>query len=131
MTVAPCGIPSIARQSMFNMFEDIPGRLGADFVRWAANDGLLTLDGKPVLEGLHSVDVPAMFFAGSADWIAPPQAVRAAFDAWGRDMPSCPKSYLLLGRESGARHDYGHGDFAFGTHAEEEVFVPGARFLSE
>ena len=122
---------NIARQSMFNMFEDIPGRLGADFVRWAADGGRMTLDGAPVLDGLHGINVPAFFFAGSADWLAPEHAVRAAYDAWGRDVPSCTKSYLLLGRHSGAKQDYGHGDFAFGTHAHEEVFVPGARFLNE
>ncbi len=121
----------IARQSMYNMFEDIPGRLGADFVRWAADGGRLTLDGAPVLDGLHDIDVPACFFAGSVDWLAPDHAVRAAYDAWGRDVPSCPKSYLLLGRSSGAKQDYGHGDFAFGTHAYEEVFEPAARFLDE
>ncbi len=121
----------IARQSMFNMFEDIPGRLGADFLRWSADGGRMTLDGAPVLDGLHGINVPAFFFAGSADWLAPEHAVRVAYDAWGRDVPTCSKSYLLLGRHSGARQDYGHGDFAFGTHACEEVFEPGARFLDQ
>jgi len=128
----PSNVPAhIARQSMVDMFSDIPGQLGADFVRWAAAGGELVLDGERVLDGLHAIRVPACFFAGSVDLLAPADLVRAAYDAWGKGVPELEKHFILLGRESGARDEYGHGDFAFGTHAHEEVFTPAARFLAQ
>jgi pimeloyl-ACP methyl ester carboxylesterase len=122
--------PEIARRVMFELFEDIPGRLGADFVRWAADGGRLSLHGSPLLDGLREIDVPACFFAGTADLLAPPESVRAAFDAWGADVPHCQKALLLLGRDTGTEHDYGHGDFALGADAPRDVFAPAARFLA-
>ncbi len=127
----PSNVPShLARQSMVDMFSDIPGQLGADFVRWAAAGGELVLDGERVLDGLHAVRVPACFFAGSVDLLAPADLVRMAYDAWGKGVPEIEKHFILLGRASGAHDEYGHGDFAFGTHAAEEVFAPAARFLA-
>jgi len=44
------------------------------------------------------VGVPALFFAGAKDRIAPPSAVRAAFDAWGAERSEVDKEWRLLGR---------------------------------
>ena len=117
------------RSTLWNAWEDIPGRLGADFVGWSSRGGTLTVHGEPVLEGLAKVDVPACFFAGAVDWLAPPETVRAGYDAWGRDV-ACEKHFVLLGRGTGAREDYGHCDLSFGRHARDEVFAPAARFLA-
>jgi pimeloyl-ACP methyl ester carboxylesterase len=121
--------PRFARACMMDLFEDIPGALGADFVRWSADQGRVRVDGQPILEGLARVDVPVCFFAGTSDWLAPPPLVRAAHDAWGAEVPGLERHFVLRGRGLGAREEYGHGDFAFGTHAREEVFEPACAFL--
>lgn len=120
----------IERHLLWNVWEDIPGRLGADFVRWSVA-GQLTVDGRPVLDGLAKVDVPVCFFAGSKDFLAPEDTVRAGFEAWGRDLPYVQKHFLLLGKATGMRADYGHCDIACGRHVRDEVFEPAARFLDE
>mgnify|MGYP001555844090 CR=1 FL=1 len=126
----PNNVPArYARTSMMDLFEDIPGPLCAYFVRWSADRGRIVIDGEPLLSGLADVRMPVCFFAGTRDFLAPPDFVRAAHDAWGANVPDVEKHFHLLGRESGAREDYGHGDFAFGSHAEEEVFTPALAFL--
>lgn len=120
---------AVERRMLWNVWEDIPGRLGSDFVRWSSRGGELAVKGKPVLPGLARVAVPACFFAGSVDWLAPVWSVRAGYEAWGRALPNPNKHLVVLGREHGAREDYGHCDLYFGRYAREEVFEPAARFL--
>lgn len=74
--------------------------------------------------------MPAVFFAGVADRLAPPESVRAAFEAWGAKT-GADKCFVLLGREHGAHGDYGHGDLAVGQHAREDLFEPIGAFLSD
>ena len=120
----------VGRTALVNVIEDIPGPLNRDFTAWAAGPGgALTLDGERVLDRLHDVTVPAIFFAGVADRLAPPASVRAAYDAWGLGA-SPDKSLVLLGSEHGSRADYGHGDLAVGRHAAEDVFEPLRVFLA-
>ncbi len=122
--------PGVGRAALANVIEDIPGPLNRDFAAWAAGPGgALTLDGKPVLDRLHDLTVPAIFFAGVADRLAPPDAVRAAYDAWGLSA-NPDKALVLLGSQHGSRADYGHGDLAVGTHAREDVFEPLCAFLA-
>ncbi|WP_437781485.1 lipase family alpha/beta hydrolase [Sorangium sp. So ce1097] len=121
--------PGVTRLALVNCIEDIPAALNADFAAWMASDGEIRVDGERVLDGLASVSAPALFIAGSADRIAPVPSVRAAFDAWGRDHPETPKRFLVLGRDFGAREDYGHGDLAVGAYTGAELFEPIARFL--
>ncbi|WP_437814582.1 alpha/beta fold hydrolase [Sorangium sp. So ce1078] len=121
--------PGVTRLALVNCIEDIPAALNADFAAWMASDGEIRVDGERVLDGLASVAAPALFIAGSADRIAPVSSVRAAFDAWGRDHPETPKRFLVLGRDFGAREDYGHGDLAVGAYTGVELFEPIARFL--
>jgi polyhydroxyalkanoate synthase len=119
----PANVPDrMAQSAMMELFEDIPGPLGADFVRWAADRGRVTVDGEPMLDGLRRVNIPACFFAGTRDLLAPAELVRAAHDAWGADQPDLEKRFFV-------RENYGHGDFAFGTAALEEVYVPALAFL--
>jgi polyhydroxyalkanoate synthase len=118
------------RSMLWNAWEDIPGRLGSEFVRWAGQRGEITVDGVPILQGLAEVAVPVCFFAGSVDWLAPVWTVRAGYDAWGSALPNADKHFVQLGREHGHRDDYGHCDVAFGRHVRAEVFAPAARFLA-
>jgi polyhydroxyalkanoate synthase len=122
----------VARTSLVNVIEDIPGPLNSDLASFAANrDGAIMLDGAPVLERLRGVRVPAAFFAGAADRLAPPASVRAAFDAWAAEASDVDKRFVVLGVEHGAAADYGHGDLAVGSRVNEELFAPLSAFLSE
>ena len=119
----------VERRMLWNVWADIPGRLGSDFMRWSKNGGTLTVDGVPVLAGLAHVSTPVCFYAGAIDWLAPVDTVRAGYDAWGSDVPGVHKHFVVLGRDSGTVDDYGHCDISFGRHVTAEVFEPAARFL--
>jgi polyhydroxyalkanoate synthase subunit PhaC len=122
--------PGIARMSLVNVIEDVPGPLNLDFLAWAVSpDGRLRLDGEDVLERLSQVRLPALFFAGAADRLAPPAAVRVAFDAWGAQADTLEKRLVVLGTEHGSEADYGHGDLAVGRHVKHDLFVPIGEFL--
>ena len=111
--------PGFAARAMINMVEDIPASLAADFARWLARDGTLTLaSGEPVLAGLARTTIPALFIAGAADHIAPPESVRAAFEAWGCEV-NTPKRFVLL---DSVDAPYGHTDLVLGISAARDVF---------
>jgi pimeloyl-ACP methyl ester carboxylesterase len=116
-------------RALVNLIEDIPGPLSADFNEWVVTDGELRMNGDRVLDRLTGVGVPALFFAGAGDRIAPPECVRVAYDAWGKDRGAVQKEYRLLGKDEGAAEDYGHGDLAIGRHLPDDLFSPTAAFL--
>lgn len=120
----------VATEALVNGFVNIPARLAAEFVRWAADGGVVRYGGEPVTEGLRRIDRPALFVAGAADRLAPPSAVALAFDAWGADVPDVQKAMCVMGIDQGVSADYGHGDLAVGRFAEDEVFEPVAEFLA-
>jgi len=117
--------PRHAAHALVNVIEDVPAGLNADLAAML-RAGEVLCEGRPVLEALSRVDVPALFLAGAADAIAPPDAVRAAFESWGVE----DKRFEILGRVSGATHDFGHGDLAVGLSAVDEVFPRVASFLA-
>jgi pimeloyl-ACP methyl ester carboxylesterase len=121
--------PGLPRAAMVNLVEDIPAPLNADFLSWVVADGDVRFEGARVVEGLTGIGVPALFFAGTADRMAPPASVRAAFDAWGKDREGVSKRLVVMGKDFGYRADYGHGDLAMGTHVVAELFAPIERFL--
>lgn len=121
----------VASHALVNGFVNIPGKLAAQFVRWAADGGVVRYGETPVTETLRAIDRPALFVAGAADRLAPPAAVRLAFDAWGADRGGVEKALRVVGLEQGAAADYGHGDLAIGRFAEEDVFEPIAEFLAD
>lgn len=117
--------PRHAAHALVNVIEDVPAELNADLAAMLAA-GEVRCEGRPVLPELAEVHVPALFLAGAADGIAPPAAVRAAFEAWGGEE----KRFEIIGRESGATDDFGHGDLAVGVRAVTEVFTRVSEFLA-
>ncbi len=117
----------LAGPAMMNV-EDIVGPLNVDFLSFIRR-GIVHLEGQDVLEGLRDVELPVLFFAGARDQLAPPEAVRIAFDAWGARVPDVDKRFVLLSLAEGAAADYGHGDLAIGLRAPEDVFAPIEQFL--
>lgn len=121
--------PGMTRLALANCIENVPAELHADFLHWAGGDGAITVGSQPLLDRVRSARVPALFVAGAADHIAPAQAVRHAFDAWGSECPSVPKRFLLLGHDVGVARAYGHGDLAMGDRIAADLFDQVARFL--
>lgn len=119
----------ITRQALIDVIEDIPAGLLYDFAQWSAGDGVVRVGGEPTLPKLAHMDMPALFVAGSADALAPPSEVKHAFDVWAREHPEVEKRFVVLGRDFGAAHDYGHGDLALGVHVGVELFPMLAKFL--
>ncbi|KIG14340.1 Polyhydroxyalkanoic acid synthase [Enhygromyxa salina] len=117
-------------RALVNLIEDVPAPLSADFAKWALGDGIVRVAGEDVLARLSEVHVPAIFFAGAADKVAHPEAVRAAYDAWGADTDEVEKRFVVLGVDNGCEQDYGHGDLAIGERLTAELFVPLAEFLN-
>lgn len=123
--------PGVASHALVNGFVNIPGKLAAEFVRWAADGGAVRYGDTPVTQTLRTIDRPALFVAGAVDRLAPPTAVGLAHDAWGADAREVDKDMRVIGVEQGAAADYGHGDLAIGRFAEQDVFEPVAEFLSD
>jgi polyhydroxyalkanoate synthase len=121
--------PGMTRLALVDVIEDMPAALNADFLRAMTGDGVLRAFGESITKRLPSMTLPALFVAGSDDRLAPPEAVRHAFDLWGADDPATVKRFVVLGREYGSKEDYGHGDLAVGANVGEELFPPIATFL--
>ena len=67
---------------------------------------------------LGRIRVPLLVIAGRVDNLAPVESVRHGYDAVG----SAERSWIVLGKESGALFDYGHTDMVLGERAAVEVF---------
>lgn len=119
----------VTRLALVNVIEDMPAALNVDFLRWTTSGGELIVDGAPALAGLATIRAPALFLAGSADRVAPRDAVHRAYEAWGGAYDDVEKRFVVLGRDYDAKHDYGHGDLAVGAHVGAEIFPLVARFL--
>ena len=118
-------------RALVNAIENVPGPLAADFAEWlASEDGEVAVEGRSVLRALETLTIPALFLAGASDRIAPPEAVARAHDAWGRAVGT-RKEFVLLGSDSGAEQDYGHGDLVLGFAAARDVFPRVVDFLGE
>jgi polyhydroxyalkanoate synthase subunit PhaC len=119
--------PGKLRRTMVNMVEDVPASLNRELAKWALSDGKICVDDEPVLPRLATLQQPVRFFAGAADNLAPADAIKPAFEAWG----SPDKHLFVLGTAQGYSADYGHGDLAIGRNAAVEIYEPIRVFLAE
>ena len=107
----------IYRQVLANVVEDVPRRVLDQFLDWMRRDRFASVDGlTDYRAGLSGARQPALFISGSVDLLAPPAAVRAAFDLWSGE-----KEYWNASTET-ASADYGHSDLIFGRHAPDEIY---------
>jgi pimeloyl-ACP methyl ester carboxylesterase len=106
--------------------DDVPSGLAVQAAGWVARGCFDSRDhALDYLAGLRRVTVPILVVAGKVDGIAPPWAVRPAFEALG----SPEKRWLLLAEANGLRADYNHMDMLLGDHAPDELFRHVAAFL--
>lgn len=111
----------IYRRLLVNALEDLQPGVLDHFAALIAADAFRSADGAVDYRALlPSCRQPALFLSAEKDGLAPPQAVEAAYRAWGG-----PKRLLALGP------DYGHTDVLLGRNAPEEVFPAIRDFLRE
>jgi pimeloyl-ACP methyl ester carboxylesterase len=108
----------VLRRLMANAVERVPTGVALQFRWWIRQDLFRSLDGAvDYRAGLSRSTQPALFLAGEGDALAPPEIVRAGYEAWGG-----PKDWVLAARKAGFSADYGHGDLVFGRRAPEEIY---------
>ena len=108
----------IYRQVLANVVEDVPARVLDQFLDWMRRDRFTSVDGlTDYRAGLSGARQPALFIAGAVDLLAPPAAVRAAYEVWAGE-----KEYWVAGRVCGLSVDYGHSDLIFGRRAPDEIY---------
>ena len=126
----PNAMPGYVRHAAVDAVQSIPAPLLRDMVRWSQRDQIPRLrDGRDILAGLATVDVPVLFVGGTQDRLCPPRALQAAFDAWGCNLGHTLKRMHLVGKAHGHLEDYGHADLAIGKRSQVEVFAPIVEFL--
>jgi predicted alpha/beta hydrolase len=96
------------------------------FAAWIREGVMRSRDGSVVYsERLGEVTLPLLVIAAAHDLQRPPEAVRAAFDAFG----SADKTFLRAGVADGFSVDFGHDDLLAGVAAPAEVFPRIASWL--
>ena len=98
------------------------------FAGWIRAGSMRNRDGSVVYsDRLADVRLPLLVMAAARDLQRPPEAVRAAFDAFG----SRDKTFLRVGIADGFSVDFGHDDLLAGLAAPAEVFPRIAAWLAE
>jgi pimeloyl-ACP methyl ester carboxylesterase len=111
----------VYRRLLANAIEDLQPGVVDQFAACIRDDTFRSCDGAVDYRALFpGCRQPALFLTGEKDGIAPPEAVEAAFRAWGG-----PKRFWVAGR------DYGHADVLLGRNAPEVVFPVVREFLLE
>src|SRR6185503_7882176 len=97
---------------MASLATDISPGVMAQFASWFRGGGALThKDGSEY--SLKKFDVPMLFIAGSKDFVAPLSSQQHVYDS----IASKDKSLVIVGRETGSKLEYGHGDLVIGMNA--------------
>ncbi len=97
------------------------------FAAWIRESVMWSRDASAAYsERLDEVRLPLLVIAAARDLQRPPEAVRAAFDAFG----STDKTFVRAGIATGFSVDFGHDDLLAGLAAPAEVFPRIASWLA-
>jgi pimeloyl-ACP methyl ester carboxylesterase len=109
---------TVYRRLLANGIEDVSPPLFRQLAGWVTEDACRSADGRvDYRAGLGGCRQPALFLAAPLDPLAPPDVVRASFEAWGG-----PRTYVEFRRDAGHFADYGHTDLLVGRGAPRDVF---------
>ena len=107
------------RQSIANLIAPVNRGVFGQFALWFGSGRFTNRNGDfDYGEGLAKISVPTCALAGSRDWMLRPEEMRAGLDRLG----SRKRVFHEIGRQTGTRHEYGHGDLVIGRNAKTEVF---------
>jgi pimeloyl-ACP methyl ester carboxylesterase len=111
----------IYRRFLANAMEDLQPGVLEQFAAFVREDSFRSVDGAVDYRSLlPACRQPALFVSAERDGLAPPQVVRASYDAWGG-----PKRLWT------AERDFGHTDLLLGRGAPETVFPVVRAYLLE
>ena len=107
------------RLAMVNLISNFSRNELLQYADWLMNDVFRSIDHRRDYRAeLGRIEVPSLFLAGPRDLLAPPDAVKDAYDA----VSSTDKRFLILSRAQQFSVNYGHFDMLLGTHARVDVF---------
>ena len=119
--------PIVVSRYFRNGIPDEATDLVDQFAGWIRDGSMRNRDGSVVYsERLAAVRLPLLVFAAAHDLQRPPEAVRAAFEAFG----SADKTFVRAGVAEGFSVDFGHDDLLAGLAAPTEVFPRIADWLA-
>lgn len=111
--------PHVQRQLLAHQIASIGRPMLLQLADWVRTGSFRSFDRRrDYRAGLAKVRAPVLCTAGSADRMAPPASVLAAFDELG----STDKTAVVFGSEAGHAAEYGHADLTFGRCAPAEVY---------
>ncbi len=109
----------VIERALCHLVADISGGEIAQSLDWMKSREFRAYDKVTSYEeDLAFVRQPLFLIAGAKDFLAPPESVAAAYERIGSEK----KAFLILGRQQGEEHDYGHGDLLIGKNCSREVF---------
>jgi pimeloyl-ACP methyl ester carboxylesterase len=109
----------VLERALCHLVADISGGEIAQSLDWMKSGEFRACDKVTSYEDrLASVRQPLFLIAGAKDFLAPPESVAAVYERIGSEK----KDFLVLGRQQGQEHDYGHGDLLIGKNCSREVF---------
>jgi pimeloyl-ACP methyl ester carboxylesterase len=105
-------------RSIIKGFERESPKLVAHFLRWAKEGRFTSYDRKfDWTDGFLKAKIPGLFIAGDRDRLAPPSAVKYAYDAYGANQ----KKFVLLNKREHGTH-WGHLDLTMGKNCSDFLF---------
>ncbi len=111
-----------------SIFADVNRGVLDQMLRWVERpDGaIVSMDGRRYEDDFGRMTMPMLLLAGAADRLVPPAAAAHV----GERVRSPDLTFEVVGTESGASHDYGHGDLVLGARADVDVFPRVVRWLA-
>lgn len=96
-----------------------------DYIRWKTRGTWSAADGTSYQDGLSSIQIPVLVFAGEADKEDPPSGCRSMMEALG----SQDKTFVHLAKHEGFSQDYGHVELIVSKAAQQEVWPRISQWL--
>lgn len=110
---------AVQRRAMVNLIANFSRNELLQYGDWLVNDVFRSIDQRRDYRAeLPRIVTPALFLAGPRDLLAPPDAVKDAFDA----ISSTDKRFVICSRAQKFSVNYGHFDLLLGSHAPKEIY---------
>ncbi|MSP63056.1 MAG: alpha/beta fold hydrolase [Myxococcales bacterium] len=109
----------VQRRAMVNLIANFSRNELLQYGDWLCNDTFRSIDHRRDYRAeLPRITVPTLFLAGARDLLAPPDAVKDAFEAVG----ATDKRFVICSRAQKFSVNYGHFDLLLGNHAAREIY---------
>ncbi len=110
---------AIQRRAMVNNIANFARNELLQYSDWIKHDVFRSIDHRRDFRAeLPRITTPTLFMAGPRDVLAPPDAVKDAFESIG----ASDKRFVICSRAQGYRVNYGHFDLVIGKEAPNEIF---------